>query len=487
LLLEILTIPMFIILRLNDCTLIHANVHKFISILIFLALSSTVSAQQFEVKLSPKHVEKLNNCRTGTERLKKYYKFFKKDSTKADRKLQKQYLKTIDSAYRAESKNERHFRRLARKGISLPDVAQNGSDSINGQIRRWLSIVKDSTQSDSAKAIAEEKVKQLVTLKAKQYPGFQNALEKYQLSQDTASWKSLTNQIPGLDTLGGMFNSNSSELFGIAESQAFNQLEGLTGWNSFVGSDVGLVKDLMTIPRQYQSRFQNYTNIDSLQSEAKKKAVDEALDYFSKHSDKLQGAQAKMSKLLAKYSEFTNANDLSDAVKHTSLKGKSVLERLAFSANFNVVSSQPVSIDLSPQIGYRFNSKFIAGAGMNYRATFSDSIRSSKYISPKNSAFKVFSNYTFYKSFFVSAEWEKSGIPFKRNDHKITEWKDNYFIGVGKRFLIHPKLYLIMTAQYNLNSDDKNPIHPRRFQIRTGFQLSELATRKKQVHYHPNY
>jgi hypothetical protein len=74
----------------------------------------------------------------------------------------------------------------------------------------------------------------------------------------------------------------------------------------------------------------------------------------------------------------------------------------------------------------------------------------------------------------------------KTDDHIKKQWKSNYFIGAGKKFLVHPKLYLTTTLLYNLNNDTKNPVHPRRFQVKVGFQLSELATRKKKIYYNPN-
>jgi hypothetical protein len=97
----------------------------------------------------------------------------------------------------------------------------------------------------------------------------------------------------------------------------------------------------------------------------------------------------------------------------------------------------------------------------------------------------MFASYDLIKSFYAYAEWKKSGVKIN-SEPAVNRWRDNYFVGVGKRFLIHPKLYLTLTALYNLNNTDNNPVYPRRFQIRAGFQLSELATRKKKVYYDPN-
>lgn len=223
-----------------------------------------------------------------------------------------------------------------------------------------------------------------------------------------------------------------------------------------------------------------------MKKEGKEKAVEKAVDHFAEHGDKLQGAQAKMSKLLSKYREFSNSNDLSDAVKHTSMKGKTFFEHLLIGGNFNVLSTEPFSIDFSPLIGYKFTTKLSMGLGMSFRYTYSDSIKNKFYISPRNTSYKTFVNYDVIKGFFAYGEWEKSGIRASSNDKSNKTWKDNYFVGVGKKFLVHPKLYLTLTALYNLNNEENNPVHPRRFQMRLGFQVSELATRKKKIYYDPN-
>jgi hypothetical protein len=189
---------------------------------------------------------------------------------------------------------------------------------------------------------------------------------------------------------------------------------------------------------------------------------------------------------MSKYREFSSSTDLSDAVKHTSLKGTSLRERLVIGGHFNIVSTKPVSIYFSPQLGYKFNTRFLMGVGMSYRCTFGDSIKNSYYISPTNTSYKAFVSYDAFKAFYAFGEWEKSGIERTSNDKTSKQWKNNYFIGIGKRFLVLPKLYCTMTVLYNLNNEDQNPVHPNRFQVRTGFQLSELAMAKKKPYYHPN-
>ena len=456
----------------------------FLGILLILS-SLRLHGQTFSVPISPKHSAKLNSIQSAEKRLIKYYKFYKKDSARFTREQHKRFKRTIDSAYRAEVKRERIERRLAKQGLPVLSREINIADSLDHQLAVWYVILKDSSSSDSLKQLSKEKIKTLAIEKAKANPGFQHLLEQYQISGDTADWSAIVNQVPGLDFLSDFFNADPETLFKLAEQHGMRHLARIDQFGN-LSKEFAEAEKLKNLPDQYRKQYEEYLNPEHWQQEGKQKAVDEALDYFSEHADKLANAQAKMSKLMSKYRELSNGGDLSTAVKHTSMKGKTLFEHLVFGGNFNVVSIEPVSLDLSPQLGHKFTTRFFVGVGMNYRLTFSDSIKKNYYVSPRNTSFRGFSSYDVVKGFFAYGEWEKSGINLKSNDRSANVWKDNVFLGVGRKFLIHPKVYFTVTALYNLNSEDQNPIHPRRFQMRMGFQLSELATRKKRVYYDPN-
>ena len=121
---------------------------------------------------------------------------------------------------------------------------------------------------------------------------------------------------------------------------------------------------------------------------------------------------------------------------------------------------------------------------MNYRATFGDSINYSWNVSSRNVAVKAFTSYEFINSWFLYGESQFTNLG--KNEGGKSEWNANYFIGIGKKFLVHPKLHMTLTGLYNLNSETQNELYPQRFQIRVGFQTSDLAFRKKQINYDPN-
>jgi hypothetical protein len=95
--------------------------------------------------------------------------------------------------------------------------------------------------------------------------------------------------------------------------------------------------------------------------ELKQRMTAQAKQYITDNADKMQQMQAQMCKLKQKYSYVPNSNDLSSAVKRSSLKGESLWKRLVIGGNFNVSKTNPVTIDLAPAVGYKLNKLFEAG------------------------------------------------------------------------------------------------------------------------------
>ena len=436
-----------------------------------------VAVGQQCVGLSKAHEEKLYRNFSGHKRLLRYYKYFRRDSIQFIEGQNRRHKKRLDSLWTEEKKIRRREKDRANSGLAEDSI-------LFKRIGEWSALKKETNISDSVKEMTRDELRQLVLEKGKQHPGFQIALEQYQLGNDSLTWDDLTKQAPGLDTLSELFNSSPDELCTAAAKSVEHYFSGESSMTKLKEGNRYL-NQLKSLRTGYEQQYKQYTDKEALEQHGKDKVSEKALDYFADHEKELGAAQKKVSKLLGKYREFTNSENLEDAVKHTSMKGKTFKEHLVLGGNFNVISTEPVSIDVSPQVGYKITTKFFVALGMSYRLSFRDSIRNSKYVSPHNTSFELSTSYDLIKSFYAYAEWKKSGI--KINSEPTTyRWMDNYFIGIGKRFLVHPKVYLTLTALYNLNNTDNNPAYPKRFQIRVGFQLSELATRKKKIYYDPN-
>lgn len=451
----------------------------------FFLIMSFPAYSQVEVTLRPRYQQKISQAKTGHRQMLRFYKYYKKDSALQARAIDKKHKRELDSTWRAERTRQKLVKRLAKRGIPVPQLPQH--DTLQSHLAHWRGVMKDTTLSDSARAVAKEKVKILAFERAKQYPGYQQLQERYLMYGDSVDWSQLSAQVPGLDTLKGVFDSSPKQVFDQSGKLTEQSLTKFGGGNA-----AGLTKNLNQfdklkgMPGQYKDKVDAYRDPDKLKGEGKDKLSAVVADHFANHPEALVTGQAKVSKLLSKYRAFSNSNDLRDATKRTSMKGKTLFERLVIGGNFNVVSVKPVSLDLSPELGFRFSSKLSTGIGMNYRYTFGDTIRHSWYVSPRNTGFKVFMNYDIIKSFYAYGEWNITGVSVGKGEVAQKQWINNYFLGIGRKFLIHPKVYMTATAVYNLNAKHYNPSYINRFQIRIGFQLSEFATRKKQVYYDPN-
>lgn len=462
----------------------------------------------------------------------KYYKYFKKDSAAHFKGLKKALKHKVDSAARAEAQSNNLIKELNRRGIKTDaqwgyvdkfqkelrqlqaivkdstasdsarlatkrKIKQMTSDKVNRQLAKgvlpgvrpykmpaeaqreltkWWRVMKDSTSSDSLKQVAKAKVKSITMAHAMNYPQFQGMLANYKQFGQQPDLNSLSKQVPGLDTLKGAFDSSPDKLVTEAEKLADQNLArqmGLGGYSKQMG-EMG----------KMQNQLHSFSNLDSIKKIDKKTLLKEAENHFADQATKLKLAQTNVSKLLNKFQEF-DTNDMSKAVKRTSLQGKTFKERLVLGGNFNVVSMTPFSVDASPMIGYRWNTKFYTGIGLNYRLTFNDSLKYKSYISPSNTSIRVFGNYDLIKNFFAYAETEFAGLKAKSAENSKNEWRVNYFVGLGKKFLIHPKIFMTITCLYNVNGDLSNSSYPSRFQYRIGFTTSDLAFRKKKIYYNP--
>lgn len=444
------------------------------TILLLLCMLSGYS-QSVNINLSPSHQKKLSAFESGHKRMKRFYKYFKKDSARHFKQINKKERKSWDSTMRATRKQEKLERKFPDRNPALRQI--NQMDSIDGQLKKWNAILNDTTRSDSLRTVARENAKDLMLTKLKHDPNFNLLAAKYNNLPDSLTWEDFAAQIPGIDSVEGIF-ANPKDLLDYSTRFAEKQLTGITEMQQLTNANHQL-REVKAMSEMYKDKYGSYLNRDSL--------AEKALDYFVENPEKLEAASQKVSKLLSKYRRFSNSNNLNDATRRTSMEGKPLFERLVIGGTFNIISTKPLSLDLSPQIGYKFTSRFFIGAGMNYRVTFSDSIKHSWYVSPKNTAFKAFVNYDILKSWYAYLEGEMTGA--SGNSVEQTEkdrWNGNYFIGAGRRFLIHPKLYMTMTALYNLDNQTQNHIYPQRFQVRIGFQTSDLAFRKKKVNYDPN-
>ena len=547
-----------------------------ILLLSFLVSDSLTSvAQSFNVNLSPKHIEQIEKLKSPTKKLKKYKKYFSKDSVRFMKAWEKGLRKKPDSILAAtqasikqseqrilqsEQKLTNKISGLLSKGLAgaSPDVVVVNSldervlaQSFNPEpfkneaevfyaghyawrrdLGRWyLSsgfYKPDSTGVNTGGFLSFARSKMhlpQVTPGMTGIPGLSTNLPK--VPQGIPG-------LPGLPSVDGQLNSLEGTGKSWARSQ-LNDIEGIKEATQLKGEEGKYIGQLSQYKNQYGKYIQNPDSLKSLaerdgsafaqkemesrmsafgsmkdfknyqkelsqvkglqnqykgqvdqlkdsaylKKKAKEKAEALAMTYLQGHPEIMNGVQKKMNILMKKYSIVPNSNDLSTATKRSSLKGKSLSERLVVAANFQMISPKPLSLDLSPMLGYKINRFFAIGVGGLYRKTFTDSIPN---LSPQIIGYKAFISHDVARNFFGYAEFGRNSPGVKAEEGRtIRIWKNAFIAGIGKKMLIHKNIEMTMMVGYNFFHQANDPIYPRPLIVRVGFQLSELALLKRKL------
>ncbi len=456
---------------------------------IFFSLCLNLSyGQALNVSLSPRHLTKINESRSVHQRLKKYKKFYRKDSAKYLRNLNTFYKRKYDSISRSMLHQREVARQMAKKGIApridsaemlqqyaallqrdssltatlhkaQSEADQMGLNNLPGpSVYPMTAPLGDSSEVRKIriKALEKAKEKSLASLprgQQKQVQEIQNEFGAYS-NEAKRYLVFLKDSVDHLDTLKSLAVRQITEQ---ATRLGESQINRLTPFDKSL-------TELKSTPDQYKQQVEDLTDTAKMKEAAKQKLV--------------ELLQNKMSVMKSKYSTLLNSNDLSTGIKEESLKGRPLRERWVIGGNLNIVDVTPLMIDFAPQIGYRINKRFQAGVSGVYRAKFVDSVKVSNAVPSNVYGYSVFASYSLVLNFFAYAEFERTTSTTKSlvNDLKGTPiWINSALIGIGRQFKIHKKVNGSVLFLWNpLHVNGKSPYHEA-FVIKTGFQLSQFA------------
>lgn len=383
--------------------------------LIVAVTQLSVAQLPFTVSLSQKHISKIEQVKTGKEKLRLYRKYYQRDSVSQAKQYKKLLKEKYDSLLRAHP--------LA--GIHVTDSASR--DSLIAEAYNKLSLDSISIAQkigDFPESAFGGEATDIKNIK-EHFNSFSADSVKSLVSQQAKSW--VEDQL------------NSSEK--LAELQKYKaQADAFDPWkNEHVSVE----------------QFQDTTY---LKETARKLAEEKALEYLSEHSELLDPIQKSMDRLMKKFKVVPNSNDLSTAIKHSSLNGKAIRERLFLALNAQVISLEPLSVDISPMVGYKFNTRFIMGVGGLYRQTFNDTQVS---FAPDVLGYKGFMSYEPLNQLFAYTEYARNSPGIQQSETgTIRIWKDAWLVGAGRRFEIHPKLDMTILIAYNVLKTIHDPLYP---------------------------
>ncbi len=417
--------------------------------IVFVFIQAIVYGQGLAVynPLSQKHIQKVEQAGTAKEKLKKYKTYYAKDSLRKLNEEAKKIRKRADSLW------------FLRK--SMPDTLRFGLDSV--ALHVFALPLPDSVYMNG-----------LPDSIPRQFQLLPDSLNKDWLTDEFKRYRQKYIPGTGADTLKEVIKSNAVEL-------ATNRVEKLHGIRELRDYDTQ-IKNFKPWQNEYVPQAEVLTDSAQLKAEARRKAEALATDYLAEHPEIMEGVQNKMNRLMKRFSVVPNSTDLSSARKRTSLEGKSLKERLYLAANFQVIAIKPFSVDFSPAVGYRLSTRWVAGLGAMYRKTFDGSMLG---ISPEAAGIRLFASYDVLANFFLYTEVAGNSVGVSNPEKPAARiWEESFLTGLGRQFLIHPKVEMTVTTAYDLLHEPGNAIYPRPWSVRVGFQLSELALLKRKPYFH---
>ncbi len=241
-------------------------------------------------------------------------------------------------------------------------------------------------------------------------------------------------------------------------------------------------KELATmkeLPESMLADLKRYQDAQAMKAEAKEVAIKKATDYFANHQDKLSQAQGMMSKLKKKYSYVPDSRDLSTAVKATSLKDEPLKKRLVFGLGFQIQRTNPISVDLSPNLMYRFNKLFSAGISGTYRASLGIENNATVAVNTTTDVYGVSAivQHKIWKGFFAHSEFQYLSTPITNpnpaTDLPARSWDEGLLLGIGKQMSFSKALKGQIIFTYDFLHTAASP-NPKAWNIKFGFQLGEF-------------
>lgn len=194
------------------------------------------------------------------------------------------------------------------------------------------------------------------------------------------------------------------------------------------------------------------TDTESAKETLKKEIATQAKTYIEKNFELVQNLEQSALDAKKKFESVNDSRVIEEAQKRSSLRGKSLKERLIFGSNFNLNRGEPFTIKIEPTVQYRFNKLFDVGLG--YSNFINVSSRKHSIVLP-TASLNLFANHILYKGFFGNIEVCRS-FAYKVNQHDIQERSPETHelkVGIGKRFRISKKIELLSLVQYRIYSD----------------------------------
>ena len=218
-------------------------------------------------------------------------------------------------------------------------------------------------------------------------------------------------------------------------------------------------------PRQLSAATATNAAPDQIQQQMKQRLAQKAKNHFARHGDALQDGQQQLSKLKRKYKAVQTEQDKFE--RATSLRGEPWTARLLLGSYFQFYREPHFQVDLSPFVGYRFNTRWSVGVGGSYRAAFRRVPGSAPVYQGR-----VFVEGEVYRGFAVHVAYERSSrsVPVVSLGERGTIVDQHLLAGISKSYSITRRIRGTTLLLYRPGSIDRS-LQLSRWNLRTGFSL----------------
>ncbi len=399
---------------------------------------------KFDVKVSDKHLQKVERSKDAREKLKSYKKYYKKDSIKQAKEEWEIYRKQ----HKDSLKRERSWKEAK---ANRKKILKNEWEPYQDRYKLYhpdsLDLPEPKDSLDSAlRELAQQGEWQRVQQLYEQYAHYDSAYLE-QFKTDTATVVDELKQ-QGLDS------AELASRFQVKERVARYLPEELQQ-----ETDTNIAKQLKN------GTIDELGDIQQLDKSGVK-------DFFKNvKPEEFARSQLSLKSAKEKYAKVPNLEKPEEGVKKQSLEETPWKKRIFLGGNFTIQSTDPFIVDMDVRGGYRFNKWWSAGVGFIYREQFNDRDSTST-LTGDAYGYSFFTTYEVLKQYFVTAEYQalKDASLFSGTDGPAT-WQYAYLAGVGRTIRFSGKVSASFSLLYDFNFK-KNDLNARPVVFRFGYKVS---------------
>ncbi|MEP1032220.1 hypothetical protein [Ekhidna sp.] len=405
---------------------------RLVFIYLFFGSFSSNAQIKFDVKVSDKHLKKVEQSDDAKSKLKSYKEFYRKDSIKAAKKAWKDYKKNNKDSLKSVGK--------------WKEAKAHQKELLLGryQLKNPKKYFVDPSHFGAPKDSMDWAIRQLA--RNEDFVQVQKIYEAY--GQYDSAY---------LD----QFHPDSVKLDSATLASRFDMKKRL---ESYLPPDMAKESDFKVAEQMKYGAVNEYGQIMKIDRSG-------VSDFFENISpEEFTKSQLSLKTAKEKYAIIPDLSKEEEGIKRNSLKGTPLKNRLFINGNITIQSTIPIIFDSNIQLGYKWNKAFSMGVGLIIREQLSN--RDSTSLTGDAHGISLFANYDIMKGFFLYSEYQlvKNKSLFQESSTS-TSWQYAALAGAGRRFIISRRMSLSVSLLYDFNYKN-NTLNQRPLTPRIGYNIS---------------